>query len=75
MARITWQLLKQRRGYTSVVETQYLRSQPAQRIACAVGLAKEVHKPLKDPLPISLEEDFPQPLQNNTGWSLSQTLR
>ena len=25
-------------------------------------------------LPIFLEEDFPQPLQNNTGWSLSRTL-
>jgi len=49
MARITWQLLTQRRAYTSVAESQYLRSQPAQRIACAGGLAKEVHKPLKDP--------------------------
>jgi transposase len=49
MARITWQLLTQRRAYTSVVETQYLRSQPAERIASvAVGVAKEVQKPLKD---------------------------
>ena len=71
MARITWQLLTQCRNYTSVAETQYLRSQPAERIACAGGLAKEVHKPLRDPF----EEDFPQPLQNNTGWSLSRTLR
>jgi transposase len=39
MARITWQLLTQRRAYTSVAETQYLRSQPAERIACAIGLA------------------------------------
>ena len=50
MARITWQLLTQRRAYTSLVETQYLRSQPAERIASvAVGVAKEVQKPLKDP--------------------------
>ena len=54
MARITWQLLTQRRAYTSVAETQYLRSQPAERIACAVGLAKEVQKPLEDP------SDFPR---------------
>jgi hypothetical protein len=54
MARITWQLLTQCRNYTSVAETQYLRSQPAERIACAVGLAKEVQKPLKDP------SDFPR---------------
>ena len=53
-ARITWQLLTQRRAYTSLVETQYLRSQPAKRIACAGGLAKEVHRPLKDP------SDFPR---------------
>ena len=67
MARITWQLLTQRRAYTSVAETQYLRSQPAERIACvAVGLAKEMQKPLK--------EDFPQPLQNGTGWSRSRAL-
>ena len=50
MARITWQLLTQRRAYTNVFETQYLRSQPAERIASvAVGVAKEVQKPLKDP--------------------------
>jgi hypothetical protein len=50
MARITWQLVTQRRAYTSLVATQYLRSQPAERIASvAVGLAKEVQKPLKDP--------------------------
>jgi hypothetical protein len=30
-----------------------------------VGVAQEVQKP---------EEDFPQPLQNNTGWSLSRRL-
>jgi hypothetical protein len=54
MARITWQLLTQRRAYTSVVETQYLQSQPAERIACTVGSAKEVQKPLKDP------SDFPR---------------
>ena len=54
MARITWQLLTQRRNYTSVAETQYLRSQPAERIACAVSLAKEVQKSLKDP------SDFPR---------------
>jgi hypothetical protein len=66
MARITWQPLTQRRAYTSLVETQYLRSQPAERIASvAVGVAQEVQKP---------EEDFPQPLQNNTGWSLSRRL-
>jgi hypothetical protein len=28
MARITWQLLMQRRAYTSVIENQYLQSQP-----------------------------------------------
>ena len=55
MARITWQLLTQRRAYTNVFETQYLRSQPAERIASvAVGVAKEVQKPLKDP------SDFPR---------------
>src|SRR6478672_10348378 len=54
MARITWQLLTQCRNYTSVAETQYLRSQPAERIACAVSLAKEVQKSLKDP------SDFPR---------------
>ena len=54
-----------------VVETQYLRSQPTERIPYAAGLAKEVQKPLKNPF----EEDFPQSLQNNTGWSLSRTLR
>jgi hypothetical protein len=48
MARITWQLLTQRRAYTSVVGTQYLRSQPAERITpVAVGSAK-AQKPLKD---------------------------
>jgi len=73
MARITWQLLTQRRGYTSVAETQYLRSQPAERIACPLGLAKEVQKPLKDPSDF-LQEDLLQPLQNNTGCSLSRTL-
>jgi hypothetical protein len=42
--------LTQRRAYTSLVATQYLRSQPAERIASvAVGVAKEVQKPLKDP--------------------------
>ena len=55
MARITWQLLTQRRAYTNVFEIQYLRSQPAERIASvAVGSAKEVQKPLKDP------SDFPR---------------
>ena len=73
MARITRQLLTQRRAYTSLVETQYLRSQPAERIAYTGGVAKEVQKPLKDP------SNFPrrrlsQPLQNNAGWSLSPRL-
>jgi hypothetical protein len=36
-------------------KTQYLRSQPVERIASvAVGMAKEVQKPLKDP------SDFPR---------------
>ncbi len=79
MARITWQLLTQRRAYTSeragcsLAESQYLRSQPAQRIACAGGLAKEVHKPLKDPSDLPRRR-LPQPLQNNAGWSLSRRL-
>jgi hypothetical protein len=55
MARITWQLLTQRRAYTSVAETQYLRSQPAERITpVAVGLAKEVAQTAQDP------SDFPR---------------
>src|SRR4029077_11330265 len=54
MARITWQLLTQCRNYTRVPEPQYPRSQPAERIACAVSLAKEVQKSLKDP------SDFPR---------------
>ena len=73
MARITWQLLTQRRNYTSVAETQYLRSQPAERIACAVSLPRKCRNRSKI-LPISLAEDFPQSLQNNAGWSLSRTL-
>jgi hypothetical protein len=44
-----------------------------ERIACALGSAREVQKPLKDPSDF-LEEDFPQPLQNSTGRSLSRTL-
>jgi hypothetical protein len=71
MARITWQLLTQRRAYPSLLENQYLRSQPAERIAWVEGLAQEVQKPLKDPSD-SPEEDFPQSLQNNTGWSRSK---
>jgi hypothetical protein len=59
MARITWQLLTQCRNYTRVAETQYLRSQPAERIACAVGLAKEVQKPLKDPSDFPSQKTFP----------------
>ena len=72
MARITWQLLTQRRAaYPSVVENQYLRSQPAERIAWVEGLARKCRNRSKI-LPISPEEDFPQ--QNNTGCSRSQTL-
>jgi hypothetical protein len=59
MARITWQLLTQRRAYTSVVESQYLRSQPAERIPYAAGLAKEVQKPLKDPSDFLSKKTFP----------------
>jgi hypothetical protein len=59
MARITWQLLTQRRAYTSLAETQYLRSRPAERIACAVGLAKEVQKLLKDPFRFPSKKTFP----------------
>jgi hypothetical protein len=60
MARITWQLLTQRRGYTSLVETQYLRSQPAERIvSVAGGLATEGHKPLKDSSDFPSKKTFP----------------
>jgi hypothetical protein len=52
--------LTQRRAYTSLVETQYLRSQPAERIApVAVGVAKEVQKPLKDPFRFPSKKTFP----------------
>ncbi len=60
MARITWQLLTQRRAYPSLVAIQYLRSQPAERIASvAVGVAKEVQKPLKDPSDLPRRKTFP----------------
>jgi transposase len=59
MARITWQLLTHCRNYTSLAETQYLRSPPAERIACAVALAKEVQKPLKDPSDFPSKQTFP----------------
>jgi hypothetical protein len=71
MARITWQLLTQRRAYPSVVENQYLRSQPAERIAWVEAWPRKCRNRSKI-LPISPKEDFPQ--QNNTGWSRSQTL-
>ena len=63
MARITWQLLAQPQGYTSLVETQYLRSQPAQRIPCAVGLTKEVQETAQRSFRFPSGEDFPQPLR------------
>ena len=53
MARITWQLLTQRRAYTRF-ETQYFRSQSAERIACMVGSAKEDAETTRFPF----EEDF-----------------
>jgi len=42
-----------------VAKTQYLRGRPAERMACAVGLAKEVQKPLKDPSDFPRGKTFP----------------
>jgi Transposase IS116/IS110/IS902 family len=59
MARITWQLLTQERDYTSVAQTQYLRSQPAQGTPSAVGLAKEVQIGFRRSLPFPQKKTFP----------------
>ena len=59
MARITWQLLTQRRDYTSVVETQYLRSQPAERIPCAVGFGQGSAKTAQRSFRFPSKKTFP----------------
>jgi hypothetical protein len=57
MARITWQLLTQRRAYMSI---HYLRSQPAERIASvAVGWAKEVAETAQRSGPFPSNKSFP----------------
>jgi hypothetical protein len=55
MARITWQLLTQRRAYTNIVETQIPPKPACRADSWAVGLAREVQIPLKD-----LPSDFPR---------------
>ena len=63
MARFTWQLLTQRRAYTSVPNTP----KPACRADCLCSgrLGQGSGRNRSKIRPISLEEDFPQSLQNN----------
>jgi hypothetical protein len=73
MARITWQLL------TQAGVTRALLRPNTSEASLPSGLHARSAWPRKcrnrsKILPISLEEDFPQSLQNNTGWSLSRTL-
>jgi hypothetical protein len=73
MARITWQLLTQRRAYTSLVRPNTSEASLPSGLPAREAWPRKCRNRSKIRL-ISLEEDFPQPLQNNAGRSRSRRL-
>jgi hypothetical protein len=75
MARITWQLLTQNRGYANFPMDQELRCRPVCGSFSPAGPAKGKAAFSQSQEADFFTTDFPQPLRCTTGWSLSSKLR